>query len=89
MKILFSFTFDNESVQTAQIKINGFLSYDEHGQTHLLWRSWGVESSSAHQEGVGPRLPVLHVRIVSQDDVVEELKELLVSTRLQIEGHAR
>lgn len=55
---------------------------------HLLRRSWGIEPAGAHQEGVRLRFAILHIWIVTQDNVIKDSEELFVLTRLQSERHA-
>lgn len=55
---------------------------------HLLRRSWGIEPAGTHQEGVGLRFAILHIWIVTQDNVIKDSEELFVLTRLQFERHA-
>lgn len=52
---------------------------------YLLWRSWRVEPAGTDQEGVRLRFAVLHLRIITQDNVVEQTKEVFVMARLQLE----
>lgn len=54
---------------------------------YLFWRSWRVEPAGTDHEGVRFRFATLHLRIITQDNVVEQTKKVLVKARLQPERH--
>lgn len=56
--------------------------------SHLFWVSWGVEPAGAHQERVGLRLPVLHFRVISKNDMTEQAEEVCMAACLHPESHA-
>lgn len=55
--------------------------------THLLWRGWRVESAGTDQEGVRLRFALLHLRIITQNNVVKQTEKVFVLARLQLERH--
>lgn len=55
--------------------------------SYLFWISWGVEPAGAHQEGVGLRLPVLHVWVISTNDMTKQAEEVFMAACLHLEGH--
>lgn len=55
--------------------------------TYLLWRSWRAESAGTHQEGVGLRFAVLHLCIITQNNVLKQTEEVFVLARLQLERY--
>ncbi len=55
--------------------------------TYLLRRSWRVESAGTDQEGVRLRFAILHLRIITQNNVVKQTEEVFVLARLQLERH--
>lgn len=53
--------------------------------TYFLWRSWRTESAGADQEGIRKGFAILNLRMVTQNNVVEQAEEVFVLARLQLE----
>lgn len=53
--------------------------------TYSLWGGRRLESAGTHQEGVRLGFGVLHLGVVSQDDVVKQSEEVFVAAGLQTE----
>lgn len=54
---------------------------------YLFWLNRGFEPAGAHQERVRLRLPVLHFRVISENDMTEQAEEVFMAARLHPESH--